>query len=279
MPVTSPVHACFSRRSRLCVLALATTLAQGCGDTAYEPVRLEFRLESSHLACGAGVVSGQLGFYVSGLRFVDAYGTTTPVSLDATSTQSQADGVALVGWAGSCEQAPDAVAASMANPAVTGRVAGAMHQAVEFELGVPFEHNHANPLTAQPPLNLSSMFWTWQTGYKFLRLDLGNDWSFHLGSTGCVSASAVRPPQACNRPNLATVRLPGAAAFQGVVVVDLDSLLAGLDVATAENCVEAYGKREECRRLLAGLGIDADTGHCDGDCGRQVFFRYEPPPP
>ena len=185
----------------------------------------------------------------------------------------------MVGWAGSCEQAPGADAASMANPAVTGRVASAIYQAVEFELGVPFEHNHANPLTAPPPLNVSSMFWTWQTGYKFLRLDLGNDWSFHLGSTGCVSASAVRPPQACNRPNLATVRLPAAAAFQGVVVVDLDSLIAGLDVAAAENCVEAYGKREECRRLLAGLGIDAETGRCVSECGHQTLFRYEPPPP
>ena len=107
----------------------------------------------------------------------------------------------------------------------------AHYQALEFDLGVPFERNHANPLTAPPPLNAASMFWTWQTGYKFLRLDLGTDWSFHLGSTGCVSESAVRPPEACRQPNRATIRLPAAAAFDGVVAVDLDGLLAGIDIA------------------------------------------------
>ena len=251
-------------------------MAHGCGESATEPVRLEFRLESSLPLCAAGTASGQLRFYVSDLRLIDAHGAASAVQLDATPAQSQADGVALVTWMGNCGQAPGAQADAMANPAVTGRVASAAYQAVEFELGAPFELNHANPLTAPPPLNVASMFWTWQTGYKFLRLDVGTDWSFHLGSTGCLSESAVRPPKACGRPNRATIRLPAAAAFKGVAVVDLDNLLAGLDLAATENCVDAYREREECRRLLNKLGIDAESGRCIGECGRQSLFRYEP---
>ena len=209
---------------------------------------------------------------------MNAQGAAVPVRLDASPTQSQAGGVALVTWAGACAQRPeaDSHADAMADPIVTGRVASAHYEAVEFELGVPFERNHANPLTAPPPLNVASMFWTWQTGYKFLRLDVGTEWSFHLGSTGCVSESAVRPAEACRQPNRATIRLPAGAAFDGVVVVDLDRLLAGLDIAVAENCVEAYGEREQCRRLLTTLGLDAGTGLCTDDCRHQTLFRYEP---
>ena len=281
MHAVDAVRAQRSDRSRLGVLLLAATLAHGCSEPATEPLRIQFHLDSSLLACGTGQVWGQLGFYVSSLRLLDAQGASIPVRLDANPTQSQPDGVALVAWTGDCLQYGDADADAdsekpgTGNPVVTGRAASATYQAFEFELGVPFESNHANPLAAPPPLNVASMFWTWQTGYKFLRLDIATDWSFHLGSTGCVSESAVRPPESCDRPNRATIRLPAAAAFDGVVVVDLDGLLAGLDIAAAENCVEAYGTRKECRQLLTRLGIDADTGQCTDNCARQTLFRYE----
>ena len=278
-------------RSRLCILLLAATAFQGCGDTVTERVRLEFSLKSSLLACGGGSASGQLGFYVSRLRAIDEYGAATPVRLNVTPTQSEVDGIALVSWSGNCaapskadadvdanpdrDAKPDAEASAPTSRFVTGRVASARYEAIEFELGVPFEHNHANPLTAPAPLNVPSMFWTWQSGYKFLRLDIGSDWSFHLGSTGCVSESAVRPPRVCEQPNLATIRLPAAAAFAGVVAVDLDTLLADVDIAAADNCVDAYGNLEICRRLLTRLGIDVDTGRCSDDCGRQALFRYD----
>ena len=281
MPALTSVRAHFPGPSGLCVLLLAALAAQGCGDTGTQPVRLEFSLNSSLLACVGGPASGQLGFYVSGLRLVDGHGAAIPVRLDALPTQSKGDGIALVSWNGRCAPSsnadanPDADAAAMTDPVVTGRVPRGHYDTIEFELGVPFERNHANPLTAPAPLNVPSMFWTWQSGYKFLRLDIGSDWSFHLGSTGCVSESAVRPPRVCEQPNLATIRLPAAAAFGGVVAVDLDTLLADFDIAAADNCVDAYGNLEICRRLLTRLGIDVDTGRCSGDCGRQALFRYD----
>ncbi len=159
---------------------------------------------------------------------------------------------------------------------VTGRAAEGEYDAVVFRLGVPFEHNHGNPLAAAAPLNVPSMFWTWQSGYKFLRVDLGNEWSFHLGSTGCLSASAVRPPaNACRQPNLARIRLPVEAAYGGIVLVDLDALHGDVEIAMAGNCMEAFAERPGCRRLLARLGLDADTGVCTEGCSGQSVFRLE----
>ena len=273
------MHAAATARARtagcapLCTVLLVAAVAAGCGTQSTDSVRLSFSLKSSHAAgCHGMPEPGQLRFYLSNLRMIDAQGAAAPVLLDATANQNASEGIALVSWGGSC--APGAIAQD--DPLVSGTVAGGQYKAIEFELGVPFDLNHANPLAAPPPLNVASMFWTWQTGYKFLRLDVGTDWSFHLGSTGCVSESAVRPPEVCHRPNRSTIRLPAAAAFDGVVVVNLDGLLAGVDIAVAENCVEAYGEREDCRRLLARLGIDADTGLCADECARQSFFRYEP---
>lgn len=258
-----------TRCTPLCALLLATVAATGCGNWNVEPVRLSFSLNSS-LAAGCNGIPepGQLRFYVSNLRMVEVNGAAAPVMLDAQPTQSQDAGIALVSWVGQCAGAQD-------DPHISGKVARGDYAAVEFELGVPFERNHAHPLAAPPPLNVPSMFWTWQSGYKFLRLDVGTDWSFHLGSTGCVSPSAVRPPESCARPNRATIRLPAAVAWDGVVVVDLDALLAGIDPITAANCVDDYRAAPHCRHLLTRIGIDADNGQCDGGCGHQAFFRYE----
>ena len=277
MHAFTAVRAHFSGGSGFGIVLLAAILAHGCADRATETVRLQLQLDPSVLAGGTGTAPGQLGFYVAGLRLVTARGDAVPVRLDEKPTQSQAEGVALVVWSGDCAQSANVAAksAEVCNSVVTGQVPSARYQALGFELGVPFERNHANPLTAPAPLNVASMFWTWQTGYKFLRLDLGTDWSFHLGSTGCIAESAVRPPESCRQPNRATIRLPAAAAFEGVVVVDLARLLTGLDTALAENCVEAYGKRGECRQLLTRLGIDADTGRCIDHCVGQTLFLYE----
>ncbi|MEC4727160.1 metallo-mystery pair system four-Cys motif protein [Shewanella sp. D64] len=104
-----------------------------------------------------------------------------------------------------------------------------------FNLGVPFELNHQALLTSASPLNQSDMFWTWQLGYKFFRLDLATEqqqndklqtgWQFHLGSTGCQSASVMRAPaEECaypNRPRF-TLHYQGEASL----VLDLAPLLS-----------------------------------------------------
>ena len=214
-----------------------------------------FEVHSSH------AVDPLLRFYVSDLTMLTTDGGAVPVRLDESPWQN--DRTALVALGGPAR-----------NPVVSGRVATGRFEAIEFLLGIPHDRNHGDPLRAEPPLNVPSMFWTWQSGYKFLRLDIANDWSFHLGSTGCVSASAVRPPaDPCRQPNAARIRLASAAPDTGTVVVDLEALLARVDIGADGNCIDSYAEREACRSLLTALGLEAGTGRCIADCDGQRVFR------
>ncbi|WP_438863951.1 MbnP family copper-binding protein [Neptunicella sp.] len=126
---------------------------------------------------------------------------------------------------------------------------------IRFNLGVPFALNHANPLTQPSPLNLSSMFWSWQGGHKFLRLDLQSEqgsWAFHLGSTGCMADSAVRSPAtACDKPNLFQFVVP--LTNDGHIVMQLDRLLAGVELTNQTSCTFHYAEQAACQLLLDNL--------------------------
>ncbi|WP_394390585.1 MbnP family copper-binding protein [Shewanella woodyi] len=141
-----------------------------------------------------------------------------------------------------------------------------------FNLGVPFKLNHQAPLTAQPPLNQSDMFWTWQMGHKFFRLDLAKNepkqgevsvqtgWQFHLGSTGCKSASVMRAPtERCSYPN----RPRFALNYQGEteLVLDLAPLLSDAlqnQVLTLNSCM-SDPHTLICKELLPKIGINSSS--------------------
>jgi uncharacterized repeat protein (TIGR04052 family) len=130
------------------------------------------------------------------------------------------------------------------------------HAPLEFELGVPFLLNHQNPLTAGIPLQQLDMHWAWQSGYKFFRLDLNgpqHDWSLHLGSSGCSSASVMRAPKTpCLAPNRVRVQLP----YQGQSTLTLDlAQLLGDFIPTADNNCMADPASLSCQQLLPALGI------------------------
>ncbi|MEM7592163.1 MAG: MbnP family protein, partial [Cyanobacteria bacterium P01_A01_bin.83] len=55
---------------------------------------------------------------------------------------------------------------------VVGTIPEGDYESLQFTLGVPPQLNHDDAAIAPSPLNLTSMWWNWQGGYKFLRLDL-----------------------------------------------------------------------------------------------------------
>lgn len=130
---------------------------------------------------------------------------------------------------------------------------------LSFSLGVPADLNHQNPLLAATPLQQTDMHWSWQHGYKFLRLDLTGhaNWSLHLGSTGCTSPSVMRPPQSpCQQPNLVKVQLQYSGQQQ--LVLDLAPLLQDFG-ASGENSCMSDPQTNSCRQLLPRLGVDASA--------------------
>jgi uncharacterized repeat protein (TIGR04052 family) len=127
-----------------------------------------------------------------------------------------------------------------------------------FELSVPFEVNHQNPLVQPSPLNQPSMFWSWRSGHKFLRMDFQSNqgrWAFHLGSVGCESASSVRSPVApCKQANRLAFNLPKQKKQQSSqLVLHIDRLLEGLAIEPSASCLFHGSKQDSCDKLLSNL--------------------------
>ena len=137
-----------------------------------------------------------------------------------------------------------------------------------FNIAVPFAENHANPLTQKAPLNNPSMFWAWQTGHKFLRMDIKqisgeSSWAFHLGSVGCLSKSSLRAPlESCARPNRIpiSVDIPQQNSTLNekklVIKFDIAALLHNVDLANSKPCMFNLDEQESCQQLMQNLKLE-----------------------
>ncbi|PYD77506.1 metallo-mystery pair system four-Cys motif protein [Komagataeibacter oboediens] len=142
---------------------------------------------------------------------------------------------------------------------------------VRFTVGLPFLENHSDPTAAPTPLNMTSMFWTWQYGYRFFTLDVTvtpkpdetarpHGFPVHLGSTGCESVSATEAPRKeCSAPNLVTVTLPNFDPSQQTVKLDIRQILATSDVSTnqpktAPGCMSDPDD-QDCKGIFQAFGL------------------------
>uniref|UniRef100_A0A486XIS8 Copper-binding protein MbnP-like domain-containing protein n=1 Tax=Rheinheimera sp. BAL341 TaxID=1708203 RepID=A0A486XIS8_9GAMM len=186
---------------------------------------------------------GQFQLYLSDFSL-----NNKPLLLDPTPAHQQPQ-LALLGTVCS-EPAFDNWQLKFTRPLTSGTLA--------FSVGVPLARNHQDPLQAKPPLNQSDMYWSWQQGYKYLRLELNgadSQWALHLGATGCQSPSPMRPPSsACqqqNRPQIAVAYQSGQS-----LSLDLAPLLDGISLSADNHCM-SDPNRLSCQALLPRLGIGA----------------------
>jgi uncharacterized repeat protein (TIGR04052 family) len=234
----------------------------GC-DSA-EPIQLRFKLQPDADA------ARRVQFYVYDVELLQDDSSRQPLAL-TTHPVWQSERVALLDLAGPPQ--------SQRREVIVGRIAPGSYNGVRFSLGVPFELNHGNQLTAEPPLNRPEMFWSWQSGYKFLRIELTDAehaGAFHLGSTGCSSASALRPPQQpCAQPNVIRVELRGFDPRSHPIVVDVSEIAAALTGSEQRACTGEY-EQPACAAAYAVTGLEVATGRCAGavaaTCSRQRLF-------
>lgn len=258
---------------RAILLPLLALITGALGACAGDANRAEIRFEVLAAASARNVNVRQLRFYVHEVELVDARGVGHPLRLSATPPW-QTERVALVDFSDE--------AGAQRRTAIQGTFsegAAKSYRGIRFTIGVPFELNHANPLTAGPPLDRGDMLWSWQSGHKFLRADLavdGREWSFHLGSTGCSSASALRPPAApCAQPNQMRVELRGDPLRQ-VVRLRLAPLLAAARAADYAICTGSYAHDPACTSAYASTGLSAQSGTCpDEYCTEQRLWALE----
>lgn len=269
------------------VLALFTI---GCGDDSESPSRVpvfvdfDLRMGGRSVVCGGSYEGvGQppvtftvtdARFYVHDLALLDASGQARAVSLDATSFQG--DGIALLDFEEGC--GPDGT--DEIHTTVTGTVAPGDYTGVRFTLGVPTEKNFIDLAAAAPPLDVTGMFWTWQNGYKFLKVDGSspamdagiNPFFIHLGSAGCPGDNAQAPPAgACSAPNRVTFELSEFSPGSGTIVAELGEVLATTDLAfntdeTGPGCMSELND-PECLTILPRMGVD--------DAEQQLLFYAE----
>jgi len=238
---------------------------------------------------GIGTDEAEISFndfrlYVSNVKLVTADGDAVAVAIDQD-TPWQHQGVILLDFedgTASCSEVGNAAL----NGQVTGIVPLGDYAGVQFDMGVPFELNHADVIAASSPLNIAAMWWNWQGGYKFMRADLMTDgaetpaYNIHLGSTGCASpAGVVSPTEACAQPNITTITLTDFDFETDVIVADLGELLA--DVSLHDNTPMPPGcmagrDDPDCPAVYAGFGLSLEAGVCAAGgpvCESQTFFR------
>lgn len=267
---------------------------------AMQPVAIRFAVQAGDAAItctdgaaalGASQKSAQfndLRFYVSNVALVNGAGEAIPVTL-VQDGMWQSGVTALLDFEDGAAGCADAGNAEM-NTTISATVAAGDYTGIQFDLGIPTPDNHQDVTLAPSPLNLPAMWWNWQGGYKFVRIDMkvagqestptGGAWFIHLGSTGCISANeATAPTTACMRPNLATIRLDNFDPAQNMVVADMAALLAQVNLAESApmppGCM-ADVDDPDCIALFPAFGLDIATGTCPAaGCPTQRLFRIQ----
>lgn len=235
-----------------CTAALVA-LSSACSP-APEPLVLSLQWQGQPLRCGQPLhIAGQAFELDTLLFYLSQFSQQQPLRL-AESAQSTAD-LVLLGL--DCHDG--AGASSLAIP-----LTAPLHDGpLRFVLGLASEINHQNPLQAPPALQAADMHWSWQFGYKFLRLDLNpyaqastaSPWSFHLGATGCTAPSVMRAPTTpCQAPNTVAVTVDYRTGQQ--LVLDLAPLFTSLQL-TADNSCMSDPQVLSCQQLLGALGLSS----------------------
>jgi uncharacterized repeat protein (TIGR04052 family) len=245
------------------------------------------------------VKMSDLRFYVSNVELVSTSGEAVPLELDQDGIW-QYKNLALLDFedgTGSCLNGNAGM-----HKEVTGSVAAGEYTGLRFTLGVPFELDHVDAASAPSPLNMTAMFWSWQSGYKFLRAELttadssqksedgmsqnmtpdakgkprSHGFAMHLGSTGCASESAnADPNQECMHPNRPLIVFETFHATTDAVEFDLARLFQGVDVGPEPSglgggCM-SFPSKDTCVPIMRALGLPF-RGAAPVD---QVVFRRE----
>jgi uncharacterized repeat protein (TIGR04052 family) len=221
-------------------------------------------------------------FYVHGIELLTATGAAVPLTLD-TELPWQNEGVALLDFEDNTGRCTGTTAT---RDVVRGMAPEGTYTGIRFVLGVPFDQNHQDASVAEPPLNVTALFWNWQGGYKFARIDTSSEipgmggartsFNVHLGSTGCDGTPAGGVTM-CMRPNRPVVELSGFDPETSIIVADYAQLVEGVDLTvntpmTAVGCMSGPTD-PECAEVLTSFGLPFGTE----PAGSQDFFRVETP--
>jgi uncharacterized repeat protein (TIGR04052 family) len=265
------------------ILAVNNAL-NSCG---FVPITLQFRaaVGEETFSCGnvyhnvgttnADIVPSDFRFYIYNVRLVTKSGQVVPMKLDQDHAW-QLDNIALLDFENRVPPCGNGTTAT--NTVVHGMVPPGNYTGVRFQLGLPFDRNHGNQAIAPSPLDLTGMFWSWQAGYRFLKIDTAFDnVRVHLGSTGCLTGSNPTIVTGCARMNIPEVEFDGFDPASNFIVADLAALLKDNDIDanqpnTPPGC-ESDPQDQDCAPMFTNLGLHFSDG--TPSPATQKFFRVE----
>ncbi|MBX3270098.1 MAG: metallo-mystery pair system four-Cys motif protein [Sandaracinaceae bacterium] len=265
----------------------ALLVISGCSPTTDVTLTFEGLVGGAPARCGQtyaglGTSSTELELsdfrlYVHDVRLVTADGRERPVTLSADGLWQQPS-VALLdfedGTAGCENGTPETNATLRGTVEDPGPFTG-----LRMRVGVPFELNHGDASTAAAPLNRIAMFWSWNAGYKFLRVDgrttgLPAGWRLHLGSTGCEGDGRGNV-SGCTFDNRPEVTLDGGDPTARPIRIDLAEILGASnldeDLGGQPGCMSGVDDMD-CLPIFHALGLPFAGAPAPGP---QRLFRLE----
>ena len=175
----------FNKKSIILATALLIAgmgTAQAQSDTQEVEINFAGWVGDDEFACGESydrvgtsettITPTDFRLYISEVALIDQDGNTVPVELEQDG-KWQYENVALLDFEDGTEACDNGTTET--NTAIVGTVPEGDYESLQFTLGVPKKLNHEDAAIAPSPLNLTSMWWNWQGGYKFLRVDLETD--------------------------------------------------------------------------------------------------------
>ncbi|TGK89378.1 metallo-mystery pair system four-Cys motif protein [Leptospira bourretii] len=217
---------------------------------------------SNTLADARTVRFSDFRMFISEVKLIRADGSTSDVSL-STDNVWQSNGVALVDL--------ETSKTAETNTKVSGSVAPGAYTGVQFSVGVPEALNHLDKNVQPAPLNVSSMYWAWTSGYKHANIEFsynGTDYTLlHLGSTTCSGAPNYGN---CSKKYRASITLTGQfSASNQKISFDVDKLLTGHTFGAMGMCMP--GTAAPCDTLVQAFGLNISSGAVDSSITQRVF--------
>lgn len=268
-------------------LGLAVAAVAACDDDMMEPdgpidVTIAFAalVDGSDFACGqsyAGIGTASTEITPIDFRFYvhDVYLTTSGGDMVAVELEDdgvwQRDGLALLDFENGSGPCVNGTAGM--NTSLRGTVEAGDYTGLRFVLGVPADMNHIDHTTAAAPQDITGLFWNWNAGYKFARIDhtsadQPNGWNVHLGSTGCSpSGDPTVPATSCANAHRPEIVLTSFDWETDEVGADLALLLDGSDVSQqgggASGC-QAFPADPDCAAVMNRFGLDYEGSTSSG---------------
>ncbi|SMF26914.1 MbnP family copper-binding protein [Pseudobacteriovorax antillogorgiicola] len=278
----------------LCSTLLLSIAASSCGESDSETsadnqtaVSVEFAAvagtesiscETSLTGLGSNQDSATLAdfrFYIHDIVFTKDDGSSISLTLDENDWQT--DNLALLDF----QDKSDSCSGDEkdTHKEVTGTVSDTTGiSGISFTLGVPEDLNHQDQSSASTPLNIVSLFWSWNSGYKFLRADVtpsngitrpsdstfsGTTFNIHIGSTACTGDATAGEDVTCTNSNRAQIALSDFELGTSLVTFDYATLVQShnitSDVGGAPGCMSG-STDPECQGVFSGLGLDLSSG-------------------